>query len=354
MAGLINATALNPNVVGTLHFLLTKAPEKLRLPAVEFVTKKLGAELTEKVIKVLKWLTVIAVAKKINETLNDWAMNYWTRKARKADWQWSWEIAVVTGGCNGIGKEIVKGLLEKDIRVAVLDIAPLPADLANKRRCLWVKCDVTSPTSIAEAAKVVRAELGDPTILVNNAGVGSPHTIVEASNEWITKIFQINIISHFFLIKEFIPSMIKKNKGHIVGIASMASFVCPPGIIDYGSTKAAVLALHEGLTQEIKHIYKTPGVLNTIVHPSWVRTALVGGYEDHLEKTQGKLMTPEYIAKEVCKQVFTCRSGQIILPKLMSAAPGVRGHPNWIQEIVRDIAVGRKGFYEFPVVEGKK
>lgn len=80
--------------------------------------------------------------------------------------------------------------------------------------------------------------------------------------------------------------MVKKNKGHIVGLASMASFVAPPAIVDYASTKAAVMAFHEGesihlgsknrcinikigLGQEIKHIYNTPGVLNTVVHPSW-------------------------------------------------------------------------------------
>jgi all-trans-retinol dehydrogenase (NAD+) len=109
-----------------------------------------------------------------------------------------------------------------------------------------VRCDVTSPSSIAEAAKTVRAKLGDVTILVNNAGVGKPHSILETSNEWVTKIFQINVISHFFLTKEFLPYMIKKNKGHIVGIASMASFVCPPSIVDYGATKAGVMAFHEG------------------------------------------------------------------------------------------------------------
>jgi len=43
------------------------------------------------------------------------------------------------------------------------------------------------------------------------------------------------------------PEMVRKNKGHIVGIASMASFIAPAGIVDYAATKVAVLALHEGL-----------------------------------------------------------------------------------------------------------
>jgi all-trans-retinol dehydrogenase (NAD+) len=82
--------------------------------------------------------------------------------------------------------------------------------------------------------------------LINNAGIGSPHTLIDTPNEWVTKIFQINIMSHFWLTKEFLPSMIKNNHGHIVGLASMASFVAPPVIIDYACTKSAVLAFHEG------------------------------------------------------------------------------------------------------------
>jgi all-trans-retinol dehydrogenase (NAD+) len=122
------AALLNPNVLGGLHFLLTRAPEKLRSPAVNFLTNRLGAAATERVIKALKYLTIIAVIKKINDKLNDWAINHYTWKSQKENWTWSWEIAVITGGCSGIGKEIVKQLLEKDVRVAVLDIQPLPAE----------------------------------------------------------------------------------------------------------------------------------------------------------------------------------------------------------------------------------
>jgi all-trans-retinol dehydrogenase (NAD+) len=199
---------------------------------------------------------------------------------------------------------------------------------------------VTSPSSIADAAHTVRAQLGQPSILVNNAGIGEPHSIVDTPNEWVTKLFQINIISHFWLTKEFLPDMIKKNKGHIVGLASMASFVTPPCMVSYAATKAGVMAFHEGLAQEIKHVYKTPGVLNTVVHPSWVRTPLVRGLESHLEKTQGGLMKPEHIGSKIVTQIISCRSAQLIIPSKMSVAASLRGQSNWIQEAIRDFAVG--------------
>jgi hypothetical protein len=92
---------------------------------------------------------------------------------------------------------------------------------------------------------------------------------------------------------------------------------------------------------ELKHIYKKPGVLNTVVHPHWVRTPLVGGYESHLEKTQGKLLRPENIGKKVADQVFSCNGGQLFMPGHMSAAPRLRGESNWLQELIRDFVVGR-------------
>jgi all-trans-retinol dehydrogenase (NAD+) len=130
----LTSIALNPNIVGTLHFILTKAPAKIREPARNFLTKRLGESATEKVIKTLGWLTFIALAKKINERLDEWALNNWVWKPQTANWTWSWEVAVVTGGSQGIGRQIVKGLLERDVKVAVLDIAPLPAEF-EKSMC---------------------------------------------------------------------------------------------------------------------------------------------------------------------------------------------------------------------------
>lgn len=119
--------------------------------------------------------------------------------------------------------------------------------MATGSRVTFFKCDISSSTSIAETATKIREKLGNPSILVNNAGVGAPHTLKDMPSEWVTKIFQINIMSHFWLTKEFLPDMVKNNKGHIVGLASMASFVAPPRIVDYGATKAAVTAFHEGM-----------------------------------------------------------------------------------------------------------
>jgi short-subunit dehydrogenase len=66
------------------------------------------------------------------------------------------------------------------------------------------------------------------------------------SPDWLRKIFDVNVLSNWYTIKAFLPDMITKNKGHIVTVASIASFISVAGMVDYCSTKAGVLAFHEG------------------------------------------------------------------------------------------------------------
>jgi short-subunit dehydrogenase len=337
----LTSLAVDPLVLGPFLWAITRGPPSVRDPLLEQLTKVLGSERIGKFIYALQWAVALGLVGKVNRRLNQWALNNWSWSNQKSKWVWHREIAVLTGGCSGIGLETAKLLKAKGIKVAILDVNPLPAELQNYSNVKYFHCDVTSPDSIRKAAAAVRDQLGEPSILINNAGVGRPHTILDTTDEWLDTIFRINITSHFTLAREFMPAMIKANKGHIVGLASMASFVTSPGIVDYASTKAAVMAFHEGLNQEIRWIYMTPGVLNTVVHPYWARTGLVRGFESHLEKTQGGMMNPNVIAKKIVGQIVSCKGGQIIIPRHMATGSLLRGFPNWLQEFIRDGAVGR-------------
>lgn len=121
----------------------------------------------------------------------------------------------------------------------------------------------------------VRSEHGDPTVLINNAGIGSAQPILARSEEQIRRVFDVNIISHFTLIKEFLPAMVARNHGHIVTVASMVSFMSLPSNVDYACTKAAALAFHEGLGQELRFLYKAPRVRTTYVFQNWVSSTML-------------------------------------------------------------------------------
>ena len=87
--------------------------------------------------------------------------------------------------------------------------------------------------------------------------------ILERSESIIRKTFDVNVISHFLMVQEFVPAMIARDHGHIVTIASAASFTTQLGVVDYAASKAGVLAFHEGLGQELLWVHGTSKVRTT-------------------------------------------------------------------------------------------
>jgi short-subunit dehydrogenase len=124
----------------------------------------------------------------------------------------------------------------------------------------FYKVDLTSSAAIKEVATQTRKEHGHPTILINNAGVGFGGSILEEPEAKIRLTMEVNTLSHFWTVKEFLPSMIQNDHGHIVTVASMASFAALGEMADYAASKAGALAFHESLSQEIRHWYKAKRV----------------------------------------------------------------------------------------------
>ena len=200
----------------------------------------------------------------------------------------------------------------------------------------YYKCDITSRDEIHTAAEAIRSDLGSPSILINNAGIGNAFTILEIPPDSLRKLFDINLLSHWYTVKEFLPDMLAKKKGHIMGVASLASFVALAGAVDYSCTKAGLLAFHEGLTQELKHRYQCPQIKTSIVHPNWTRSAITShpAVEAGLKRIGAKMLEPEDVADAMVKQLLAARSGQLVLGPGLSSR--VRALPVWLQELVRD------------------
>ncbi|KAJ4984615.1 hypothetical protein SVAN01_09871 [Stagonosporopsis vannaccii] len=290
------------------------------------------------VIRLVKWGLAAWAVVEANSVLNSWAENRWMRDDDKADWDWPNEVAVVTGGSGGIGACVVKKLVSHGIKVAVLDVGPLSSQFTNAEREVirYYRCDVTSRDEIYRVGKAVRSDLGTPSILINNAGIGNAYTILDIPTEALRKLFDINLISHWSTIQEFLPGMIAMRKGHIMSVASLASFVTLSGAVDYSATKVALLALHEGLTQELKHRYKCPQVRTTIVHPGWTKSAITAheAIQAGLSRAGASLLEPEYVADAMVKQIKAAKSGQVVLgPSVLTK---FRAFPLWLQEIIRD------------------
>lgn len=182
-------------------------------------------------------------------------------------------IAVVTGGASGIGQAFAKRLAEDGAAIAVADIK----DAAETRALVKAAggefysaiCDVTVPTHISSFARNVRADMGDPDILVNNVGIFPLTPFAEISFEDWRRIHAINVDSMFLFAKEFVPAMKEKRWGRIVNMTSTVNWLMIPNYVHYITTKAAAIGFTRGLANELGAY----GVTVNAIAPSLVRNA---------------------------------------------------------------------------------
>ena len=348
----ISRVALNPAVIGALLWVLTRGPDSIRDRLISKVSALRNPETLRRVTKALGWLLVLGTANTVNRKFNELALNAYRANDERKRWKWNKEIAVVTGGCSGIGLLVVKRLILRGVKVAILDVQQLPPALQGYASVKLFVCDITDPSAVSKTAEKVKAMLGSPSILVNNAGIGQPHAVLKTSPEYLRKIFDVNVLSHWYLVQEFLPDMVAKNKGHVVTVASMASYVTVAGMVDYAATKAAVLAFHEGnysydryhmelthpligIAAEVRLRHKAPNILFTSVHPLWVRTPLLEPFNAGLKAAGSPILEPEQVADAISEQLARCSSGQLYVPGSASQAASIRGWPNWAQEYFR-------------------
>lgn len=152
----------------------------------------------------------------------------------------SGEHAYITGAGSGIGRLLALKLAKLGCNITAVDIDKAAADNTVKQitlqggNAIALKVDVTDADQIHQSAIGAVSAFGDVTILINNAG------IVEGKN-----IFEVNIKSMTYTVKEFMPTMLSNNKGHIVTMASMSGFIGAPKMAEYSATKAAAIAYDE-------------------------------------------------------------------------------------------------------------
>lgn len=194
----------------------------------------------------------------------------------------------------------------------------------------YYKCDITSPSTISSVASEIRKDVGAPTVLINNAGVVRGKNILDASEKEVRFTFDVNTLAHYWMAKEFVPSMVKANHGMIVTVASFAAYVTVPNMTDYAASKAAALSFHEGLTAELKSRYNAPKVRTIVINPGYTKTPLFQGYKND-SKFLVPALEPETVADAIVQKVLAGHSGQVILPGFGSTLTFLRAMPHWYQ-----------------------
>ncbi|KAJ4340670.1 hypothetical protein N0V87_002331 [Didymella glomerata] len=352
-SGLTEA-ASEPLLTGSLLYLLTRGPPHIRakllapfqsiLPV--FTNTPKGVARLATLITILKVLTTAGVLRRINAGLNRLAWNNWSLSRNGADWQFGpskKELVLITGGSSGFGYEMVKSF-SKHARVVAIDVSPFPAELDALHSVSYYQCDITDTEALEALCEQIKSEHGTISVLINNAGIGVGKTLLETSNAESQRLIQVNLMSHFVLIRAFVPDMLKQRKGHVVSIASMASFVAAPGLIDYCISKIGALYLTEGLRAEcLAHYPNGRSICTTSIHPSWHQTGILkNAGKDLLDKHGIVPDPPSRVSDVVVEQVLAGRSGRICVPKDQERHMGVRNWPRWAQDMVFGLVFSKK------------
>ncbi|XP_029667510.1 estradiol 17-beta-dehydrogenase 11-like isoform X2 [Formica exsecta] len=227
------------------------------------------------------------------------------------------EIALVTGGASGIGKLIAIKLAKLGARVIVWDInkngLTEVAEEIKKvgGKCYTYCCDIADKEEIYRIAKVIQIEVGNVSMLVNNAGYVYGRTFMELPDCEIEQTFKVNILSHYWITKSFLKDMMKKNHGHIVTIASVTGLIGTYKCTDYSATKFAAIGCHESLFTELK-VHGYDGIHMTLVCPYLINTGMFNGVNPRLMP----MLKPEYVAERVVAGVLA-NEMLIVLPSII-------------------------------------
>ncbi|XP_067240330.1 epidermal retinol dehydrogenase 2 isoform X1 [Chanodichthys erythropterus] len=194
------------------------------------------------------------------------------------------EIVLVTGAANGIGKLIAKELGDYGATLVLWDINSEALDKTAKelKRALDVRvyaytCDCSRRSEVYKVAELVKREVGDVSILVNNAGmVTGKYTFVEAPDSLVDRTLRVNVAAHFWTYKAFLPSMLQRNHGHLVCVACHGALFAMNGLADYCASKSAAVSFAESIALELL-VLKKEGIKTTIVCPYLINTKMFGG-----------------------------------------------------------------------------
>jgi NAD(P)-dependent dehydrogenase (short-subunit alcohol dehydrogenase family) len=188
------------------------------------------------------------------------------------------KVFVVTGGGNGIGREVVLALLAKSGRVAAVDLreeglAETATLAAAGDRLSTHAVDISDRKAVEKLPAAIQKAHGALDGLVNVAGIIHQFKpISELSHDEIERVMNVNFWGTVNTVKSFLPALLERPAASVVNVSSMGALVPFPGQSAYGASKAAVKLFTEGLYAELRGT----NVAVTVVFPGAVGTNITG------------------------------------------------------------------------------
>ncbi len=260
---------------------------------------------------------------------------------------------LVTGAASGIGRLLSLEMARRGARPVLWDLSADGLEaLADELREIGADpltgvVDVGDSAAVAVAADRVLAEVGAVDVLVNNAGVVSGMPLTELSSADIERTFRVNVLANYWTTKAFLPSMIARDRGHIVTVASAAGLIGVARQTDYSASKHAAVGFDESLRVELAQ--SAPGLRTTVVCPYYIDTGMFDGVSTRFSWLLPILAEDDVVAKMV--RAIEHDRARLLLPPLLYALPLMRLLPARLFDAAMDVLgvnVSMQGFVGRP------
>lgn len=237
------------------------------------------------------------------------------------------KTVLITGASRGIGAETAIYFAKQGFNVAINfekneTAAKKVAEKVESygRRALLLQGDVSNPDVAKRIVETAQKELGNISVLINNAGISKQALFTDVTPEEASRMYEVNVGAVFNMISAVLPQMIHEKKGSIVNISSIWGITGASCEVHYSATKAAIIGATKALAKElapsgIRVNCVAPGVINTDMNAHLSSEDL----ENLKEETPlGKIGSPEDIAKAIfflaSDEFSPFTTGQILSP----------------------------------------
>ena len=261
----------------------------------------------------------------------------------------TFQNAVLTGACGGLGQALARELLSQGAVVALVGLhRPSLQALAAlaPMRCAVYTPDVADSTAMQAMAADWMSRRGTPDLVIANAGVAGGFDTAEADDlAVLRRMLEVNLLGAATTFQPFVKAMRAQRRGALVGVASIAGWRGMPGNGAYCASKGGLIRYLESLRAELR----SESIVVSTVSPGYLRTALTAGNRFAMPG----LMEPEAAAKAMLAGIARGRT-HIVLParigwvaRLLNLLPGAL-HDRLLLGQPRKPRVGEAGATAIP------